>query len=91
MDLGDRQVEGEAVGGKNVRRHDNDLLRQSQLFAPDVRIEVAPRIAQGLNRFLDGIGADRTIAPKSVGINSSVAEMVESIAQTCGLNGRRAT
>jgi len=61
------------------------------LLAPDVRIELAPRITNDLNRFLDGIEADRTIDPKSFGINSSVGEMVERIAQAYGLNRRLAT
>ena len=58
-------------------------------FDPD---GVAPRIAQDLNRFLDDIEADRTIYPKSIRtVSSGVAEMVERIAQACGLNGRRGT
>jgi len=91
LDLGERQAKGEPVDSKNIRKHANDVLRLSQLLAPDVRIEVAPRIAQDLSRLLDGIEADRTIDPKSLGINSSVAEMVERIAQAYGLNRRRAT
>jgi len=79
------------VDSKNIRKHANDLLRLSELLAPDVRIEVASTIAQHLNRSLDGIEADRTIDPKSLGINSSVAEMVERIAQAYALNRRRAT
>ena len=70
------------MASKIIRKHPNDALRLSQLLAPDVRIEVAPRIAQDLSRFLDGIEAGRTIDPKSLGINSSVAEMVERIAVT---------
>jgi hypothetical protein len=91
LDLGERQAKGEPVDSKNIRKHADDALRLSQLLAPDVRIEAAPRIAQDLNRFLYGIEADRTIDPKSLGINSSVAEMVERIAQAYGLNRRRAT
>lgn len=91
LDLGERHAKGEPVDSRNVRKHANDVLRLSQLLAPDVRIVVAPRIAQDLNRFLDGIEADRSIDPKSIGINSSVAELVERIAQAYGLNRRRGT
>lgn len=91
LDLGERQAKGEPVGSKNIRKHANDVLRLSQLLTPDVRIEIAPRIEQDLNRVLDGIEADRTIDPKSLGINSSVAEMVQRIAQAYGLNRGRAT
>ena len=91
LDLGEREAKGEPVDSKNIRKHANDVLRLSQLLAPAVRIEVAARIEQDLNRFLDGIEADRTIDPKSLGINSSVAEMVQRIVQAYGLNRRRAT
>jgi hypothetical protein len=91
LDLRERHTNGEPVDSKNIRKHANDVLRLSQLLAPDVRIEVAPRIAQDLNSFLDGIEADRTIDPKSLEINSSVAEMIERIAQAYGLNRQRAT
>ena len=91
LDLGERRAKGEPVDSKNVRKHANDVLRLSQLLAPDVRIEVAPRIEQDLNHFLDGIESDRTIDPKSLGINSSVAEIAERIARAYGLNRGRAT
>jgi hypothetical protein len=86
LDLGERQTKGEPVDTKNIRKHANDVLRLSQLLTPDVRIPVAARIAQDLNRFLDGIEADDSIDPKSVKINSSVAEIVTRIAQAYELN-----
>ena len=68
LDLGDRQARGEPVDSKNIRKHANDVLRLSQLLAPELRIAVAPRIANDLNRFLDGIKADRSLDPRSIGI-----------------------
>ena len=70
------------MASKIIRKHPNDALRLSQLLAPDVRIEVTSRVEQNLHRFVDGIEADRTINPKSLGINSSVAELVQRIAVT---------
>lgn len=81
LDLSERRAKGEHIDTRSIRKHAHDVMRLSQLLTPDVRIKVAPRIAQDLSRFLDGIEADRTIDPKSLGINSSVAEMVERIAQ----------
>ncbi|MCC6870684.1 MAG: hypothetical protein IT522_17865 [Burkholderiales bacterium] len=46
---------------KYARKHANDVLRLSQLLAPDTRIPVAERIAQDLSRFLDAIETDRSI------------------------------
>ena len=80
LDLGDRQAKGVQVDSKNIRKHANDVLRLSQLLAPDTRIAVAPRIAEDLARFLGGIEADRSIDPKAIKINSTVAEISERIA-----------
>ena len=81
LDLSERQAKGEHVDTKNIRKHANDVMRLSQLLAPETRIPVAARIAEDLNRFLDGIEADRSIDPKSIKLNNTVAEIVERIAQ----------
>jgi len=61
------------------------VIRLSQLFAPEVRISLAARIGGNLNRFLDGLAADRLIDPKSLRLNNTVAETVQRIAQAYGL------
>ncbi|MFO1317634.1 MAG: hypothetical protein U1F58_18730 [Burkholderiales bacterium] len=81
LDLGKRQAKGEPIDTKNIRKHANDVLRLSQLLAPDTRIPVAERIAQDVNRFLDAIETDRSIDLKSLKINSSVGEIAERIAR----------
>jgi len=86
LDLGERHARGERVDARDIRKHANDVLRLSQLLAPDVRILVAARIAEDLNRFLNGIEADSLIDPKSIKINNSVAEIVERIAQSYQLD-----
>ena len=65
---------------KNIRKHANDVMRLSQLFAPELRIPLATRISDDLNRFLNGIEADRSIDPRSLKLNNTVAEIVERIA-----------
>ena len=82
LDLGERQAKGERVDTRDIHKHANDVLRLSQLLAPEVRIPVAARIAEDLIRFLDGIEEDRSIDPKSIKLNNSVAEIVERIAQS---------
>ncbi len=54
-------------------------------------ITVAPRIGYDLNRFLDGIKADRSIDPRTIGSNSSVAEISERIALVYDLTRRQQT
>jgi len=86
LDLNARRAKGEPVDSKNIRKHANDVMRLSQLLAPETRIAVAPRIAEDLNRFLDGIAADRSLDPKSIKLNYTIAEIVERIAQAYELN-----
>lgn len=59
----------------------NEANRLSQLLAPELRIPLAARIGDDLTRFLDGIAADRSIDPKSLKLNNTVAEIVQRIAQ----------
>ena len=73
-------MKGEAVDAKDIRKHANDVMRLSRLLAPEVRIPLAARIGDDLNRFLDGIVADRSIDPKSLMLNNTVAEIVQRIA-----------
>jgi len=91
LDLKERHAKGEHVDTRNIRKHANDVMRLSQLLAPEVRIPVATGIAEDLNRFLDGIEADRSIDPKSIGLNYGVAEIVERIARAYALHRGKAT
>lgn len=86
LDLGDRKAKGEKVDSRDIRKHAIDVLRLSQLLAPEVRIPVVAKISEDLNRFLDGIQADQSIDPKSIKIKNSVAEIVERIAQSYQLD-----
>lgn len=86
LDLGDRKAKGEKVDSRDIRKHAIDVLRLSQLLAPEVRIPVVAKISEDLNRFLDGIQADQSIDPKSIKINNSVAEIVERITQSYQLD-----
>lgn len=86
LDLGERKAKGEKVDSRDIRKHAIDVLRLSQLLAPEVRIPVVAKISEDLNRFLDGIQADQSIDPKSIKINNSVAEIVERIAQSYQLD-----
>lgn len=81
LDLSARRAAGEAVDAKNIRKHANDVLRLSQLLAPGVRIAVAARIADDLNRFLDNVSTDHALDPKSLKLNNTVAEIAQRIAQ----------
>jgi hypothetical protein len=81
LDLNARRAKGAAVDAKSIRKHANDVMRLSQLLAPDVRIPLAAKIGNDLRRFLDGIEADRSIDPKSLELSNTVAEITQRIAQ----------
>ena len=89
LDLSERHAKGEQIDTKTIRKHANDVLRLSQLLAPDVRIPVAAKIARDLNRFLDGIEVGHSIDPKAIKINNSVIEIVERIRRAYELHQRR--
>ena len=86
LDLGQRLARGEQVDSRNVRKHANDILRLSQLLAPEVRVPIAPRIAQDLSRFLDAIETDPSITPASVGVRSSLKDVIDRIALAYSLD-----
>lgn len=85
LDLNARQAKGEAVDAKDIRKHANDVIRLSQLLAPEIRIPLAARIADDLNRCLDGLAADTSINPKSLKLNITIAEIIQRIALTYDL------
>lgn len=81
LELSERKAKGENVDAKDIRKHANDVIRLSQLLAPDVRIPVAPKIADQLRRFLDGISVDRSLDPKSLKLNSTISEIAQRVEQ----------
>lgn len=79
LDMKERAARGEQVDARDIRKHANDVLRLSQLLAPDTRIEVAGKIAADLGRFLDGILAEAEINPGAIGLRGTLAELAERI------------
>jgi hypothetical protein len=89
LDLTARQARGEAVDNKDVRKHANDVIRLSQLLTPDLRVPRAARIADDLNRFLDGLAADRSFDPQSLKIANTLEVIIDRIALAYGLQRAR--
>jgi hypothetical protein len=88
LDLTERKEKGEKIDAKSVRKHANDVIRLSQLLAPEPTIQIAANIFEDMTRFLDGLRADGSYNPKSVEINVSLSDLTERIAQTYGMPGR---
>jgi hypothetical protein len=84
--LNARRALGEPIDAKNIRKHGNDVLRLSQMLAPDSRIKVAAKIAEDLDRFLGSLITDGSYDPKSVGVNVNLAELVGRIKRAYGIS-----
>lgn len=79
LDLSARKAEGQKIDGKDIRKHANDVMRLSQLLAPDSRIPITTRIAADLRRFLDRLAADGSYDPKAIQIDLRIAEVIERV------------
>jgi hypothetical protein len=77
---------GEAIDSKDVRKHLNDVLRLSQLLAPDTRVALPGQVAADLSRFLDALRADDSVDPKSLKLGDVTREtLAQRIAVTFGI------
>jgi hypothetical protein len=79
LDLSARKAAGEEIDARNIRKHANDVIRLTQLLAPDVRAPIGSRIADDLDRFLVGITADGTYDPRQLDIRLSITEVAERV------------
>ena len=87
LDLNARKEQGAKVDAKDVRKHQNDVLRLSQLLAPATRIPLAAKIGDDMARFLSAMASDNSIDPKALQLgNVTVAELVARIAQAYQLD-----
>lgn len=86
LDLVQRKAVGEAVDAKAIRKHANDVLRLSQLFAPTTTLALPEPIAQELRRFLSAVAQEGTLNPSDLGIRAPLQTVLERIAASYGLN-----
>lgn len=88
LELTARKDEGEAIDSKDVRKHLNDVLRLSQLLAPDTRVALPEQVAADLSRFLDALRADDSIDPKALKLGDVSREtLAQRIAAAFGIAG----
>lgn len=79
LDLSARKAAGERIDSKDIRKHGNDVIRLSQLLAPDTQVRLGPRIAGDLDRFLTVLIADDSHDPKELRIDLSRAEVADRV------------
>lgn len=86
LELTTRKDEGEPIDSKDVRKHLNDVLRLSQLLAPDTRVTLPEQVAADLSRFLDALRADDSVDPKSLKLGDVTRDtLVRRIAAAFGI------
>ena len=77
LDLTERKaIDPQAVDGKQVTKHRNDVLRLTQLLADDVRVNASASIATDIGRFTEAVGAEVTTALLR---NLEIAELPERL------------
>jgi hypothetical protein len=86
LDLIDRAADGEKIDDKNIKKHRNDVFRLLRLLPGDAKIEMPEQIRSDLRRFLDVIGKDQTLDPKSFDVQMSRAEGMELLRSAYGLS-----
>lgn len=88
LELSERKQQGEPVDAKSIRKHVNDVLRLSQLLAPETQILVAPKIANDMLRFLQAAALDSSLDPQSLGLGrTGLAEIFDRLGRAYGLEG----
>jgi hypothetical protein len=79
LDLNARRARGEPIDAKNIRKHGNDVLRLSQMLAPDSRIKVAAKMPKTL--------IDSSAASSPMGcMILNLAELVGRIKRAYGIS-----
>ncbi len=79
LDMTARAQRGELIDSRDIRKHAYDILRLSQLLAPDTRITAAPKIVADLHRFLDAVGTAGLIDPHALGLGSTLTDLIDRI------------
>lgn len=68
LDLTARRAAGEAIDGKSILKHRNDVFRLMQLLAPDRRLQLSASIMDDLARFAATIAEEAGFDPRIFGV-----------------------
>ena len=60
LDLSARKAAGEAIDGKNIRKHKNDVFRLAELLTPlpDPSLQIPPAVRADMQRFLEQLESE---------------------------------
>jgi hypothetical protein len=71
--------------GDDIKKHRLDVVRLTQLLAPDVLIEVSEKLKSDLVAYIAAVEQDGGLDPSSIGIRSSWEEIVDILRTSYGL------
>lgn len=86
LDLQDRKNEGAEIDDKNIRKHKNDILRLSQLLAPNQTLPLSEFIKKDMQDFLVCLQTEDSIDLKNLGVkNTTVPKIIQDLKNIYGL------
>jgi hypothetical protein len=80
IDLVDRKKNGEKIDDRDIRKHQNDVIRLFQLLSLDDRMKLPFSIENDFSVFLNGIKNDISIDCKSLGFkHTNINKIIETL------------
>ena len=84
LNLSERKANGEEIDSKKINKHRKDIFRLYQILDPERNLAPPQKIKDDLKQYLEHISRE-SIDPKSMGISSSLDDVIQALAKTYGL------
>lgn len=80
LDLKKRREAGDAIDGKDIKKHKNDVFKLYQIVDPEESIGLPASIEEDLRQFFDEIESESSVDLKNLGLkNSSLDEVLRDL------------
>ncbi len=78
LDLTERKAKGEAVDGKNIRKHKNDVFRMLGLLGIETTVDTSGKVREDISEFLNKMKYE-DIDLKQLGVRGSKADALDKL------------
>jgi hypothetical protein len=85
LDLAARKAAGDAVDGRDVRKHRSDVFRLLQLLPAQSARQLPDQIRADMAAFLEAVRGDETFKPGDLGLKMSSMDALARLAEAFGL------
>ena len=86
LDLSRRRESGEAVDGKDIRKHRNDVFRLYQIISGETKVDLTASVAEDLRIFIDAT-EESNLNIRQLGILSfTLADALQGMREVYGLD-----